>query len=80
MLKDCKKLNDFHIIIGISENPNPTQVPRFFEIKTKKPSFLKPDIRFENTMTNNPTFVKEVGTYKSNVTSLLPSVEERNER
>ena len=39
MLKDCKKLNDFHIIIGISENPNPTQVPRFFEIKTQNPLF-----------------------------------------
>ena len=38
MLKDLKNY-DFHIIIGISENPNPTQVPRFFEIKTQNPLF-----------------------------------------
>ena len=39
MLTKCEKVNDFHIIIGISENPNPTQVPGFFEIKTQNPLF-----------------------------------------
>ena len=39
MLTKCKKVNDFYTIYGISENPNPTQVPGFFEIKTQNPLF-----------------------------------------
>ena len=31
MLTKFEKVNDFHIILGISENPNPTWVPGFFE-------------------------------------------------
>ena len=37
-----EKVNDFHIILGISENPNPTWVPGFFEIKTQNPLFQNP--------------------------------------
>ena len=39
MLTKCEKVNDFYTIYGISENPNPTQVPGFFEIKTQNPLF-----------------------------------------
>ena len=34
-----EKVNDVHIILGIYENPNPTWVPGFFEIKTQNPLF-----------------------------------------
>ena len=37
-----EKVNDFHVILGISENPNPTWVPGFFEIKTQNPLFQNP--------------------------------------
>ena len=39
LLTKFEKVNDFHIILGISENPKLTWVPGFFEIKAPNPLF-----------------------------------------